>query len=89
MSDTLEMKPRSTAMTAGPRSQGGVGEYNLESLITKEDVVVTVSHAGYIKRLKVDTYRAQGRGGRGIKGYRIQSRATSSSTCSWPTPTTT
>ena len=45
-----------------------MGEYNLESLITKEDVVVTVSHAGYIKRLKVDTYRAQGRGGRGIKG---------------------
>ena len=48
--------------------QGGVGEYNLESLIAKEEVVVTVSHVGYIKRLKVDTYQAQGRGGRGIKG---------------------
>ena len=48
--------------------EGGVGEFNLESLIAKEDVVVTVSHSGYIKRLKIDTYRAQGRGGRGIKG---------------------
>jgi DNA gyrase subunit A len=41
---------------------------NMEDLIAREDVVVTVSHAGYIKRLPVDTYRAQGRGGRGIKG---------------------
>ncbi len=48
--------------------EGGVGEFNLESLIAKEDVVVTVSHSGYIKRLPIDTYRAQGRGGRGIKG---------------------
>ncbi len=31
-------------------------------------MVVTVSHAGYIKRLPVDTYRAQGRGGRGVRG---------------------
>ena len=36
--------------------------------IAQEDVVVTVSHEGYIKRLRVDTYRSQGRGGRGIKG---------------------
>jgi DNA gyrase subunit A len=47
---------------------GDVSEFNLENLIAKEDVVVTVSHGGYIKRLPVDTYRAQGRGGRGIKG---------------------
>ena len=40
----------------------------MEELIAAEDVVVTVSHEGYIKRLPVDTYRAQGRGGRGIKG---------------------
>ena len=40
----------------------------LESLITPEDVVVTISHAGYIKRLPTDTYRSQGRGGRGIRG---------------------
>jgi DNA gyrase subunit A len=40
----------------------------MEALIAQEDVVVTVSHNGYVKRLPVDTYRAQGRGGRGIKG---------------------
>jgi DNA gyrase subunit A len=40
----------------------------MESLIAQEDVVVTVSHAGYVKRLPIDTYRSQGRGGRGIKG---------------------
>ena len=39
-----------------------------EMLITPEDVVVTLSHAGYVKRLPVDTYRSQGRGGRGVKG---------------------
>ena len=65
--DTLEMAEK-YGDDRRTEIQGGVGEYNLESLITKEDVVVTVSHAGYIKRLKVDTYRSQGRGGRGIKG---------------------
>ena len=48
--------------------EGEVSEYNMESLIAAEDVVVTVSHEGYIKRLPIGTYRAQGRGGRGIKG---------------------
>ncbi len=39
-----------------------------ESLIADEETVVTVSHAGYIKRTGVDTYRSQGRGGTGITG---------------------
>ncbi len=43
-------------------------DMDLEDLIAREDVVVTMSHGGYVKRLPVDTYRAQGRGGRGIKG---------------------
>jgi len=47
---------------------GAVTDVNMEDLIAKEDVVVTVSHGGYVKRLKSDTYRSQGRGGRGIKG---------------------
>src|SRR5688500_7871914 len=47
---------------------GEVSDLNMESLIAQEDVVVTVSHEGYIKRLPVGTYRSQGRGGRGIKG---------------------
>ncbi|MDB5293114.1 MAG: gyrA [Phycisphaerales bacterium] len=47
---------------------GSVTDVSMEDLIAKEDVVVTVSHGGYVKRLKTDTYRSQGRGGRGIKG---------------------
>ncbi|MBL8024413.1 MAG: DNA gyrase subunit A [Elusimicrobia bacterium] len=43
-------------------------EMEMEDLIAQEDVVVTFSHAGYVKRLPVDTYRAQKRGGRGITG---------------------
>jgi DNA gyrase subunit A len=47
---------------------GDATDLNLEDLIAPEEVVVTVSHAGYIKRMPIDTYRSQGRGGRGIKG---------------------
>jgi DNA gyrase subunit A len=39
-----------------------------EDLIAEESVIVTVSHDGYIKRMPIDTYRRQGRGGRGIIG---------------------
>ena len=39
-----------------------------ESLIPEEDVVVTITHTGYIKRSHVDTYRAQARGGKGVSG---------------------
>lgn len=39
-----------------------------EDLIPQEDVVVTVSHTGYIKRLPVNTYRSQKRGGKGVVG---------------------
>jgi DNA gyrase subunit A len=47
---------------------GGVSEFNMDKLIAQEDMIVTVSHGGYVKRLPVDTYRSQGRGGRGIRG---------------------
>ncbi|MFW6155543.1 MAG: DNA gyrase C-terminal beta-propeller domain-containing protein, partial [Planctomycetota bacterium] len=47
---------------------GGVGEFNIEDLIAEEDVVVTVTHEGYIKRIPLSTYRRQGRGGIGIIG---------------------
>jgi len=45
-----------------------VGTVEIESLIEEEDVIVTVSHEGYIKRVPVDTFRNQGRGGRGVRG---------------------
>ncbi|HTV47638.1 MAG TPA: DNA gyrase subunit A [Phycisphaerae bacterium] len=43
-------------------------DINIEDLIADEQVVVTISHEGYIKRMPVDTYRKQGRGGRGVVG---------------------
>jgi DNA gyrase subunit A len=39
-----------------------------EDLIADEEVIVTVSHSGYVKRMPIDTYRKQGRGGRGVIG---------------------
>ena len=44
------------------------GEFEIEDLIAEEEVVITISHAGYIKRLPVTTYRSQRRGGRGVTG---------------------
>ena len=43
-----------------------------EDLIPEEDVIVTITNKGYIKRMSVDTYRAQRRGGKGITGSRMQ-----------------
>lgn len=43
-------------------------EINVEDMIKREDGVITMTHLGYIKRLPVSTYKAQNRGGRGIKG---------------------
>jgi DNA gyrase subunit A len=47
---------------------GDAGSFSIEDLIADEEMVITVSHSGYIKRVPVDTYRMQGRGGRGISG---------------------
>jgi DNA gyrase subunit A len=47
-------------------------EADIEALIQREDMVVTVSHAGYIKRVPLSTYRAQRRGGRGRAGMAIR-----------------
>ncbi len=46
------------------------GEFSLEDFIVEEDMVVTVSHTGYIKRNAVSLYRAQRRGGKGKTGMR-------------------
>ena len=45
-----------------------VSKLDVEDLIAVEDVVITITHQGYIKRLNIDTYRSQKRGGRGITG---------------------
>lgn len=54
--------PRKTRIT------GPVGSLEMEQLIAQEDVIVSISHEGYIKRVPVETYRSQGRGGKGVKG---------------------
>ena len=48
------------------------GEMNVEDLIADEQVVVTVTHSGFVKRTKADEYRAQHRGGKGIRGARLR-----------------
>jgi len=65
--DTIEIKEK-YGDERRTTVEGSVSDFNMESLIAQEDVVVTVSHEGYVKRLPVDTYRSQGRGGRGIRG---------------------
>ena len=47
-------------------------DIDVEDLIAEEDMVVTVTHAGYIKRLPVATYRSQKRGGKGIQGLSLK-----------------
>jgi len=49
-----------------------VEELEVEDLIAEEDVVVTISHGGYIKRLPVSAYRKQKRGGRGATGAEVK-----------------
>jgi len=44
------------------------GDMVTEDLIPKEDDVITISHSGYIKRISVDSYRQQHRGGKGVIG---------------------
>jgi DNA gyrase subunit A len=67
--ELLEVKekyadPRRTQITGAASGQ----DFDVEDLIAEEDVVVTMTHQGYIKRLPADTYRIQRRGGRGVAG---------------------
>src|SRR5919106_1634841 len=48
------------------------GEIDIEDLVAEQDVFITVSRAGYVKRMPVETYRRQGRGGRGVRGATLK-----------------
>lgn len=48
------------------------GEMSIEDLIPEEDVVVTITRGGYAKRTRVDAYRSQRRGGKGVKGAQLR-----------------
>ena len=65
-------------------------EIDIEDLIEEEQCVYTLTHGGYIKRMPVSEYRAQGRGGKGIRAMATKERRrTTSPACSPPPPTTT
>ncbi|MBI3300135.1 MAG: DNA gyrase subunit A [Elusimicrobia bacterium] len=59
-------KPRQTQITTE------AAEMTLEDLIQKEEVIITLSNGGYVKRIPVDTYRVQGRGGKGVTGQEVK-----------------
>ncbi|MEA1972334.1 MAG: DNA gyrase subunit A, partial [Candidatus Cloacimonadota bacterium] len=50
----------------------GSSDIDTEDMIADEDMVVTISHDGYIKRLPTDTYRKQARGGKGLSGSNLK-----------------
>ena len=49
-----------------------LGNVNMDDLITEETMVVSISHRGYIKRIPSSTYKAQRRGGKGLKGATVE-----------------
>jgi DNA gyrase subunit A len=48
------------------------GDMNVEDLIPEEEMVVTITRGGYVKRTRIDNYRSQQRGGKGIKGANLR-----------------
>ena len=64
----LEIKERFATKRLTEILHEGAQELNVEDLIADEDMVVTITHAGYVKRLPVATYRSQNRGGKGHAG---------------------
>ncbi|MFJ7195914.1 MULTISPECIES: DNA gyrase subunit A [unclassified Streptomyces] len=48
------------------------GDMSIEDLIAEEDIVVTISRGGYVKRTKTDDYRSQKRGGKGVRGTKLK-----------------
>jgi DNA gyrase subunit A len=66
--DTAEIRRKYADERRTEISNEEVGNIDLEDLIEEEQMVVSISHQGYIKRTPSDTYRAQRRGGKGLKG---------------------
>ncbi len=64
--DLAELKAKYADARRSELSDEELSDYDKEALIREEYMVVTVTHEGFIKRLPPSTYRAQGRGGRGI-----------------------
>ena len=70
--EMLEIKEKYADKRRTEISLDGTKELNVEDLIADEDMVVTITHAGYVKRLPVATYRSQNRGGKGMQGVNLK-----------------
>lgn len=70
--DLEEIKRRFGDKRRTEISHEEIGNIDLEDLITEEQMVVSISHRGYIKRTPATTYRAQRRGGKGLKGAKTE-----------------
>lgn len=66
--ELLEIKEKYSDKRRTKIHSNALGEIADEELIKEEDVVITLTSAGYIKRLPADTYKLQGRGGKGVRG---------------------
>ncbi len=70
--DMLEIKRKYADERRTVLSLEELGNIDLEDLIEEENMVVSITHRGYIKRTPVSTYRAQRRGGKGVKGAKSE-----------------
>jgi DNA gyrase subunit A len=70
--DLAEIKKKHADSRRTEISGEEIGSIDIEDLIAEENMVVSISHRGYIKRTPVSTYRAQRRGGKGIKGAKSE-----------------
>lgn len=70
--ETSELKDKFGDRRRTSIIEGHGGSFNMEDLIADEMMVVTISHDGYVKRLPVDTYKVQGRGGKGLSASNLK-----------------
>jgi DNA gyrase subunit A len=70
--DLYELKKKHADERRTEISGDELGNIDIGDLITEEAMVVTISHTGYIKRTAASTYRAQRRGGKGLKGAKTE-----------------
>jgi len=66
--EMLEMKKKFADKRRTEIQDSGPEEMKMEDLVPEEEVVITLSHAGYIKRMPMESYRSQKRGGKGVTG---------------------
>jgi len=70
--DLLELKRRHADARRTEITGEEIGDIDLEDLITEETMVVSISRSGYVKRTPIRVYRAQRRGGKGLKGAKAE-----------------